>query len=317
MDGLFYWRKIQSCPESYGVEELGPLRRMEVERGRTQMDHPWHHLSGDEWLVANPVEIEGIRETLIGCTRGHIGEAQVYKHRSQLLEIPAELIDHILAFLGVSDVSALANTCRKLYMRAQPFFKAHVTKNMDWLWELFEDGQYPPSPDWPATWDPLCPPGLTPPSLPIGLESKEDEDACWAQITAEYPEMEGVGTTARAFNDLRREEVYGPYRAKQEASFREWQEFRVRVERWIRNMSDPVNAQPGLESVDWIRMWRLFDPNATRFQGVRNRARIWGDCEQILDILKKADDLGELDTEREALSTKLSSPVYWSEVHGG
>ena len=53
------------------------------------------------------------------------------------------------------------------------------------------------------------------------------------------------------------------------------------------------------------------------FKGVRNRARIRGDCEQIIDLLKKAQELGELDAEHDALSLKLSSPEYWSERHGG
>ncbi len=317
LDGLFHWRKIQSCPESYGVGELSPRRRPEVERAREHMDHPWHHVPGDEWLVANPVEIQGIREALAACMSCHIGEDQVCGPRSWLLTIPAENIDYILAFLDVSDVSAVANSCRRLYKRSQSFFKGHVTKNMSWLWELFEDNHYPPSPDWPITWDPLCPPGLTPPLLPIGLESKEDEDDRWTQIIADDPEMEEVGNVARALNDLRREETFGPYRAKQEASLREWQDFRAGVETWIRHLPGLISANRDTGSPDWIRMWRLFSPTTTRFQGMRNRARIWGDCEQIIDILNKAHVVGDLDAERGALSTKLSDPEYWSDVHGG
>ena len=230
LDGLFHWRSIQCEPASYGLGEAGTLRRQEVERGRENMDHPWHHLPGDEWLVANPVEILGLSKALSSCRSCNTGEDQVRIPQSQLLALPAEIIDCILYHLDLSDVSAVANTCRGLHKRAQSFCKLYITRNMGWLWELFEDDQYPPSPDWPATWDPLCPPCLTPPLLPVGLESKEAEDALWAQIIADDPEMEGAGNAVKALNDLRREEIFGPYRARQEASLREWQDFRAGVE---------------------------------------------------------------------------------------
>lgn len=308
---------MQSCPELYGFRELSPLRRPEVERGREHIDHPWHNLPGDEWLVANPVEVEGVCEALATCMPCYIGEDDICLPRSQLLELPAEIMDQILSFLDASDVSTVANTCRRLYNRSQSYFKAYITRNMSWLWELLENDQYPPSPDWPATWDPLCPPGLTPPSLPVGLESKEDEDDRWTQIILDDPEMEEVGNATRALNDLRREEIFRPYRARQEASLREWQDFRAGVEAWIRHLPDAAKAGHDVGSLDWIRIWRVFNPAVTRFQGVRNRARIWGDCERILDDLKKAHEEGELDAEREALSTKLSSSEYWNEVHAG
>ena len=199
---------------------------------------------------------------------------------------------------------------------SQPGFKAYVTENMRWLWELFEDDQYPTSPDWPATWDPLCPPGLTPPLLPVGLESREDETERWAQIIADDPEMEEPRNVVRALNDSRREEVFGPYRAKQEASLREWHHFRAGVENWIRHLPGLTSANRDAQSLDWLRVWQKFNPGSTRFPGVRNRARIWGDCEHIIEMLNKAHEAGDLDAERSALSSKLSSPEYWSEVHG-
>ncbi|KAH7126042.1 hypothetical protein EDB81DRAFT_810349 [Dactylonectria macrodidyma] len=104
---------------------------------------------------------------------------------------------------------------------------------MCWLWEILEGSQYPTSPDWPATWDPLCPPSLMRPSFPVGLETEEAEDALCAQIIADDPEMEGAGNAARALNRLRRVEIFAPYHARQEASLHEWQSFRAGVEAWI------------------------------------------------------------------------------------
>ncbi|KAH8170044.1 hypothetical protein LIA77_10588 [Sarocladium implicatum] len=314
LDGLFHWRKMQSCPQSYNLGELSLRRQPEVDRGREHIDHPWHHHSGDEWLVANPVEIQGIQDALTSCMSCCIGEEVAFSTRSRFAVLPAEIVISILALLDMSGMSAVALTCRRLYKISQPCFKVYVTKNMRWLWELFEDTQYPTSPDWPVTWDPLCPPGLIPPSLPIGLESKEDEDERWNQIIADDAEMEEIGNMVRALNDSRREEVFGPYRAKQEASLREWQDFRAGVATWICHLPDQGNRDD--QSLDWLRIWQIFEPCSTQFLGVRNRARIWDVCEHIIETLNKAQEAGGLDAERSALSTKLSSLEYWSEVHG-
>lgn len=317
LDGLFHWRKMQSSlPETYNLGGLSLRRQPEVVRGREHVDDPWHHHSGDEWLIANPVEIKGIQDALASCTSCLIGEDLVCSPQSWFAALPAEIVISIFALLDVSDLSAVALTCRKLYKMSQPCFKVHVTKNMSWLWELFEDDGYPASPAWPVTWDPLCPPGLTPPLLPIGLESKEDEDERWAQIIADDADMEKLGNAVRALNDSRREEVFGPYRAKQEASVSEWRDFRAGVEAWIHRLPGLAYVNRDVQSLDWLRIWQTFEPGSTRFHGVRNRARIWGDCEHIIEALHKLQEAGDLDAERTVLSTKLSSSEYWSEVHG-
>lgn len=67
LDGLWYWREIEARPDAYGMGDRFPLRRPEVERARKRWDCPWHHLPGDEWLAANPVEIPGICRVLETC----------------------------------------------------------------------------------------------------------------------------------------------------------------------------------------------------------------------------------------------------------
>ncbi|KAJ3468036.1 hypothetical protein MRS44_002101 [Fusarium solani] len=103
---------------------------------------------------------------------------------ARLLALPTEVIHHILSFLDFPDIDTMAKTCQRLYDHAQPIFKACVFRDMFWLWEICEGSEYPTSLDRPATWDPLCPPGLLPPTLPFGLESKEAEDRLWTGIVA-------------------------------------------------------------------------------------------------------------------------------------
>ncbi|KAH7183345.1 uncharacterized protein B0J16DRAFT_163720 [Fusarium flagelliforme] len=60
LDGLWHWREIEDNPNGHGISEskipaLGP----EVSGAREVWYYPWHHFPGDEWLVANPVEVPG------------------------------------------------------------------------------------------------------------------------------------------------------------------------------------------------------------------------------------------------------------------
>ncbi|KAI8719961.1 F-box domain-containing protein [Fusarium sp. LHS14.1] len=305
LDGLWYWREIEARPDAYGMGDRFPLRRPEVERARKRWDCPWHHFPGDEWLAANPVEIPGICRVLETCMNcADKGQAQLQNAR--LLALPTEVIHHILSFLDLPDLDTMARAFRRLYDLSQPIFKACVFRDIHWLWEICEGSEYPTSPDRPATWDPLCPPGLLPPELPIGLESKEAEDRLWAEIIEEDPEMDGAGNAVKALNSMRRDEIFGPYRAKQESSLHEWHTFRTSVEAWIRLAQGRTGSS--IDGVDWRRMWWLFNPATTSLPGVHNRARIWNHCEQILDCVALAHKSGEIDNKQHDLLEKLSDP---------
>jgi hypothetical protein len=139
----------------------------------------------------------------------------------------------------------------------------------------------------------------------------EAEDALWAQIIAEDPEMENAANASKANNRLRREEILGPYRASQETLLHEWRSFRAGVEAWIRRPQTGISSEK--ENVNWRRIWRLFNPTTTHCSGVRNRARIWSDCEKIFDCVAVAHQTGGIESKAEVLSTKLSERLGWDE----
>jgi hypothetical protein len=309
LDGIWHWREIQSDPVSYGMDELIPLPRPEIELGREHIDHPWCHVPGDEWIVANPVEIPGILTVLETCKCSNVAATQTQSPKAKILVLPAELLGHILSFLDLPDLDRVSDTCRKLRSHSNQFFEASIIRDMPWFWELFERNHYPSSPDRPATWDPLLPTGQAPPTLPPDLESEEVEEAIWEQIVADDPEMEKVRELVKEHNRLRREKIFGEYRATQESSLLEWQKFRRSVEEWVCHV--PHGAVHDRDNMDWTRMWRLFNPATTKSPGVKNRARIWSHCEHILDSVARARELGEIDSKHEALRAKLSDPSLW------
>lgn len=250
----------------------------EVSRGRKQDSDPWCHHVGDEWLAANPVEIPGLPDTLKACLLPVTTSAETQNTSAHILALPAELLDHILTFLDKRDLIAAAGTSRMLRCHAQPLFRMYAGQDISWLWEIYESDGCPTSPDWPATWDPCNPPGLDTPDVPCATD-KEEQEIC-NQITMEYPELANIENVIRTLNFLRREAILSSYRAKIDWSMREWEIFRANVTDWITR--PPADHSTSKGAVDWVRLWHTFHPNTTQIAGIRNRARIWKECQRIV-----------------------------------
>lgn len=59
LDGLRLWREVRNRPQAYDLDMKISKGRHEVDRARNDWASPWSHIPGDEWLVANTVEIPG------------------------------------------------------------------------------------------------------------------------------------------------------------------------------------------------------------------------------------------------------------------
>ncbi|SPJ72255.1 uncharacterized protein FTOL_01983 [Fusarium torulosum] len=290
----------------WGLDEDVPTQTPEISRGRESWDSPWRHVAGDEWLAANPVEVPSIREVLDLCT-SPVAEVPIQLHDAGLLSLPTELKCRILSFLSVDDSNAVALACRPLYELTQPTFKASVTRELPWLWEVLQGVRYPESPNRPATWDPVCPSGVAPPELPNDLRTEEEDNILWRQIVEEDAEMERLGEIAKALNRQRREEIFATYNAKLESSLQEWHDFRNSVADWIRHQ---VPDDASSASLDWRRVWRLFNPTTTKLPGIRSRAHVWMRCEQVLNGINRAHEYGRFDEIHQSLLDKLSDPSH-------
>ncbi|UZP43059.1 hypothetical protein NXS19_010875 [Fusarium pseudograminearum] len=305
LDGLWHWREIETQLHS---DQKSFPNRAEISKAREHWDFPWRHYTGDEWLAANPVEVPGMNKILKSCLDVTICQRSTQREASIIHLLPKELLDQIFDLLSPTDINSVANTCHKMYQLAQSRFREIVRKDMTWLWEILEGSQYPDSPDRPVAWDPLCPLGIPPPNLPVGLEKEEAEDELWAEIIAEYPEMEEVANAVKVTSTKRRDEILAPYEEKLESLSQMWQDFRAGVETWIRSSRNHT------DEVDWGRTWRIFNPKTTLLPGVRNRARIWEDCQQIMCHVASARESGQIDKMYPDLLAKLADPSHpgWS-----
>ena len=211
--------------------------------------------------------------------------------------MPVELLDNIFAFLDDPGVKAIKATHRSFRCDAQPLYRRRVVTDMSWLWEVLEGRPYPASLDLPVMWDPCNPPGLVPPELPLGLETRKTETDIWSQIIAVDPIISGVGRAVQLVNFIHREAILGSYHAKSEWSLREWQEFRGGVEGWICSL--PLNSYQHVKNVDWVHLWYFFAPEKTSLSGIRNRVRIWKECERVISFICRLRDSGQLDKSKE------------------
>ncbi|KAG8670483.1 hypothetical protein FPOAC2_09839 [Fusarium poae] len=292
LDGIWHWREIES--QLRHPHEKTLLNHPEVLRAREDWHLPWHHYTGSEWLVANPVEISDIHTVLDPCKDLTLSRETGQHQASILGYIPKEILYQIIDLLNPTDVNSVAKTCHMMYHFTQLRFREIVRKDMAWLWEILEDSQYPQSrpeiPDRPVTWDPLCPLGIPPPSFPVGLEKEEVEAELWEQIIHEYPEMEEISRDVKTANSKRRDEILEPYQVQLEVMSAQWLAIRAGVETWI------LGSQNNKIELDWGRTWRLLGPKATSLlPGVRNRARIWDRCQRILSVVTFRRKDGRID----------------------
>jgi hypothetical protein len=131
------------------------------------------------------------------------------------------------------------------------------------------------------------------------------------------PEMESVGNAAKAYNSLRRKAILAPYRAKAAQSLQEWRDFRGGVANWVCRLSLGNDRVP--HGLDWARLWRLFNPHTTPMPGIRNRARIWQDCERIIDHNIRFQEQGGMDAKREVVRKVISynREQWWDQAMAG
>ncbi|OAK96608.1 hypothetical protein IQ06DRAFT_45018 [Phaeosphaeriaceae sp. SRC1lsM3a] len=47
---------------------------------------------------------------------------------------------------------------------------------------------------------------------------------------------------------------------------------------------DSAHAIKASEEIDWACVWRSCNPTTAPFLGLQNRARVWADCQRIINL---------------------------------
>lgn len=266
LDGLTNWFRLDANP----VEFFCEFPRDEAV-GRGRGGSQWQHVAGDEWIVANPCinpTLDTFLESVcteaseqMGVKKGS-GSGRLLLGIDPFVRLPLEVRLDILMYLGPDDITTLRASTRAFSYLPQHFLHKLVIRDFPWLWEAW------------------CP-------LPYSFWATTTERECKVrQMNFDERRLD----TERKISVLEQEGPDGEYSSAIEA---------------LRNQAREEHKQFGSQPVrildrhntDWSRVYDRFTLSTEIPKGLRNRSRIWKDCEHILDRIGMHRASGRL-TER-------------------
>lgn len=238
-------------------------RHAAVWRGR---GHTWQHHSGDEWLAANPCFIPKLlplldsfkcRELTIADNSGTIELND--SPRDIFICLPMELQFEILSYLRGSDIANLVQSSRTFWLLPPSFFYNLLMRETPWLWEAWCDLPY-------SFW------ATTTHAEQKAVSEYWKRQRCdltdWRiPVLVEESQHYGMDDLGPAISHLRARGA-----AAQQAEARE-------------RRPRPAYLLPKT-GVDWRGLFIVITLHLPKLNGLRNRARIWADCEYILDRIE-------------------------------
>jgi len=262
-----------------------------VKRGEAQ---EWNHNIGDEFLAANPCFIPGYEKVLEGVrtscqtwanqetqtapptkTTDIIQSGKSQQHHSlqqprtmnKTLDIfsvlPTEIWYQIFTHLSAVEVAYLQRASRSFHKLPQSYIRHHLLRERPYLWELWCQQPY-------SRWT-----GTTATAL----------KAFQKQCDVENEEIELVLEVLSEDGYIEARDTYKQY----------WDE--NRLER--RPLEAKSVVMVGEDEIDYARLAIELEERLEKGQlkGLRNRARIWKDCETILDEIEELKKDGKITAE--------------------
>ncbi|KAM6506229.1 hypothetical protein FSOLCH5_014417 [Fusarium solani] len=239
-------------------------RHPDVENGQQQS---WNHSPGDEYLAANPCFVPGLESLLSSAKRPkELGQADsevtptavsMAKNPTDLFSrLPGEIRMFILLQLGFRDIANLRLASRTFLQLPQSLFYHLTLSDSPWLYEAWS-------------------------SLPISF---------WATTTRQEEEKKENSRQAR-LSELRNAIEVLEDEAHDSGDPDSNDAAIEAIDREIEKLEDisggprPTTAVTQLDrtETDWYNLQTEVGRNWKKLQGLRNRRRIWDDCQEILN----------------------------------
>ncbi|CAI6091765.1 unnamed protein product [Clonostachys chloroleuca] len=239
------------------------------QNGRDQL---WLHLPGSEFLAANPCFVPDLPSIIASVTanqtvlfeHSRISPVASDGHQSSdsLSRLPMEIRLHLASLLNASDFASLRLVSRAFHNLPQSFYRNFIHRECPWLWETWCDYPY---------------------SIYARFESWELRlrDTSWEKRKAKLEGdirslqdaiLSGVDPEQNLPNiNTLRDRI-----AKEEAEYKK-----------LREPIPPQRLPRGPDEVDWFGLYCTLSHNIHNLKGLRNRKRIWKDCEEIVLRIKK------------------------------
>ena len=280
LNGLMGWRDLTSTKHfvTYGFPRDAAVKRGSQDYWDRDFEHKWLHIPSDEWLAANPLFVPALNPILARAvsmpsnldTPSPIESQldapqsldwtvqQIAKQSSRHFfeEMPQELRDRILDHLNPKDIANLRLASRAFHQIPNIVFHRLMRREMPWLWEAWTDDQ-------PNRWAVVSVPELRA-RLKRATAHRERVQRYREIIAAEYPEV-----------------YYDVCAAEPEHLDEPWP-------------LGPERIQLPVDRTDWHQLYCDISRNWKDLKGLRNRARIWTDVEEIIRHIKQLRQEGRL-----------------------
>lgn len=269
--------KRASVRRSGSVDYEGLVNWWIIEAGHKFSDFPrdpavtteqWFlHKFGDEFVAANPCFGTRMESMLAASDRtgdpGFVYDTPVFgeAHRTSddvFSRLPRELCFMVLDQLQSRDIANLRLVSRSFHQLPHSFFRSLTLREMPWLWEAWCDLDY-------SKW-----------AYPLAseLRSKNNEHG------------ERLNNINLAQNALQEEARVAGDEHLHQAAILALQQAAAGEEDERDNFAAPPTLQAA-EKTDWYRLRCELARNNSRLLGLRNRRRVWKDCQEILDRISR------------------------------
>lgn len=261
MQDLMDWYRLEA---NFSQFDAFP-RDEAAKRGREQM---WRHNKGDEFLAANPCFMPNLGPILKSATVTESEDLDYHRAAFELQDshsalrpnpsdafacLPPELRYQLLSYLDPKDVGNLRLVSRAFRQLPQSFFHQLLLRHAPWLWEAWSRLPYS---FWATT----------------SAWNLRQEDNKWQEEKDDFDRV--IYTLVdEGGNEAALEAV----RATIDARILEMKRARQSVEA-------PLLPKT---STDWRQFASDIAARWGDLKGLRNRARIWKDCEEILDRIER------------------------------
>ncbi|KAI0167625.1 hypothetical protein BJ166DRAFT_520332 [Pestalotiopsis sp. NC0098] len=225
------------------------------------------HVSGNEFVAANPCFGTKMESMLAASDRtgdpGFVYDTPVFgeAHRTSsdvFAQLPRELCFLVLDQLQSRDIANLRLVSRSFHQLPQSFFRSLTLREMPWLWEAWCDMDY-------SKW-----------AFPLATELRHKNKTYSERLNNIILAQNALKEEARAAGD---EDLH-------QAAIQALQQVAAEEEHDRDSLATPPTLQAA-EKTDWYHMRCELARNNSRLLGLRNRRRIWKDCQEILDRISR------------------------------
>ncbi|KAL0932185.1 uncharacterized protein CTRU02_213138 [Colletotrichum truncatum] len=287
VQGLMEWFRLDAAWSTHNPVSHSAA----VNRGRDQW---FRHVVGDEFLAANPCFVPRLQHIL----RAHTGQAEdtdIGQDASQddaspppsspnqdpFTTLPYELLTQILFELEPSEAVNLLEASSVLRAFPQTFFRELLLRQKPWIWEAWCDLPYS---YWTTTTE----------------TALRRQDEKWQKAAQDFEK-----TFKDGFAELYNlpDEYLESTRTLEHQLKEKYGELCRKLFEREKYVEVPVLSPT---QTDWYGIYVETEKQHQKMLGIRNRERIWKDCEEILDRIEKYRKDGKIRSFDEIMEERMA-----------